>query len=106
MKAHAKLSASGSAQWIGCPGSINACQHIKDTSSTFADEGTLAHELADICLSNAKDAETYIGKTLAIELSIPSLITKDMADYVQEYLDYVTSLGVDTHSEVRVDFSL
>ncbi len=114
-KKHAKLSASGSAKWLNCPGSIKAEEKYQRSSSVYADEGTIAHELADRCLSKKQDASIFIGKTLKqlkIESeSFPSdyIIEKDMCDYVQEYVDYVLSHETKKtmlFTEERVDFSI
>jgi len=113
-RAHAKLSASGSAKWLNCPGSVEAESHYEDTSGIDAQIGTMAHEIADLSLQHERDAEYYMDKTLAdlgIKLSLvePShIITKEMTDYVQEYLDYVRSFETpDTElwTEMRVDYS-
>lgn len=113
-RAHAKLSASGSAMWLNCPGSINATANYANRSSKAADEGTIAHEIADRCLQKGVDADVYVGKNIG-ELKIESgsfppeyVIEKDMGDYVQEYLDYVRSHETDNsilYTELRVDFS-
>jgi len=103
MTKHAKLSASGSSKWLNCPGSINAEEGYEDKSSIYAKEGTLAHALADKCLKKEKEAEYYIGKKINKEI-----IEKDMAQYVQEYLDYVLSHETDTSelmTEQKVDYS-
>lgn len=100
---HAKLSASGSSKWLNCPGSINAEDKYPDKSSSFAEEGTLAHELADICLKKRKDTEFYVGKEIT-----GKVIEKDMARYVQEYIDFVLSHETNDSqllTEERVDFS-
>lgn len=103
---HAKLSASGSSKWLNCPGSIKAEDDLnlpKEQSSVFAQEGTLAHEVADLCLKNRRDAEWYIGKKV-----LDTVVEKEMTDYVQEYLDYVLSHENKTsvlYTEERVDFS-
>lgn len=113
-KKHAKLSASGSSRWIPCPGSVKAEESYSKKSSAYADEGTLAHEIADLCLKNRKDASEYVGKTLKqLKIEIESIkpstkITADMARHVQEYVDYVLSHENDTshlYTEERVDFS-
>jgi len=85
---HAKLSASSSAKWLNCPGSINAEKGYKNESSIYANEGTLAHELADLCLKTGNNTDFYIGKTVD---ETDALIDAEMAIYVQEYVDYVLS---------------
>ena len=100
---HAKLSASGSARWINCPGSVLAEEGIPNTSSVYAEEGTAAHELAERCLSSGKDAESYSN-----EIINGFVVDKEMMDNVQQYLDYVRSY-LDSKTELivekRVDFS-
>jgi hypothetical protein len=46
MTKHAILSASSAERWIACPGSVRLSQGIKGDESSYAHEGTLAHELA------------------------------------------------------------
>lgn len=113
-KAHAKLSASGSSIWLNCPGSVEAQEPYEDKGSMFAEEGTMAHEIADICLSTGNDAEAYIGRTLeSLKIKLSQYksthkIEKIMADYVQEYLDYVRAHETENstlYTEQRVDFS-
>jgi len=100
---HAKLSASGSAQWMNCPGSIKATENLIGTSSVFADEGSAAHELAEICLTNGEPAASWIGQEL-IEWDAWT-VTEEMAGYVQEYVDFVLALGGFQSYEIRADFS-
>ncbi len=103
MTAHAKLSASGSSKWLNCPGSVQAEEkYPPQGSSIFALEGTMAHEVADLCLKNTADADFYVGHTV-----LKKVVEKDMAIYVQEYLDYVRSFeGNNTAlmTEERVSF--
>lgn len=99
-KLHAKLSASGSAQWLNCTGAIGAQADIPDGNTSFAQEGTAAHELGDLCLSNKTSCDTYVGQVLeGVE------VTEEMADYVQGYVDYVLSFPGEHFYEERVDFS-
>jgi len=103
MTAHAKLSASGSHRWLSCLGSVDAEKGFKDSSSAAAQEGTAAHELAEIVLQNGGNCHALIGKPL-IETSTHT-VTEEMADYVQQYVDYVTGVGGEQFYEERVDFS-
>ena len=47
-KDHATLSASGSARWIACPPSAKLEEKFPQETSTYAEEGTAAHALAEI----------------------------------------------------------
>ena len=102
MTTHAKLSASGSAKWMACPGSVAAEEGIPDTSSEHSREGSAAHHVAEAVLVNGGYASDWIGKTIE-EFGIE--VTHSMAEYVQQYVDYVKSLGGTQMYEQRVDFS-
>lgn len=108
---HAKLSASGSPKWFYCAGSVEAEKQFPNSTNEFAELGTLAHELSDVCFKNNKDAIEYIGKEISCESDgklLKIIVDKEMATYVQEYLDYVRSYETDNsklYTEERVDFS-
>lgn len=44
---HAPCSASSAHRWLNCPGSVGLSVGIKQPQSSYADEGTLAHEIAE-----------------------------------------------------------
>jgi len=48
---HALLGASKAAQWINCPPSARIQESVPEKRSEYADEGTAAHELAEIKLN-------------------------------------------------------
>lgn len=68
MAYHAKLSASGSKQWINCPASIaaEALNPSPRGSSIFAMEGTAAHLLCEIYTSEGVHPEEFLGETIVI----------------------------------------
>ena len=104
--AHAKLSASGSAKWSLCPGSVFAEKDFPNTSSIFAEEGTAAHELAEIILRD--DDELNLGIFSLFGVTLPEsgvTVTQDMLDYVMVYVNYVKSISGELFVEQRVDFS-
>ncbi len=109
MAKHAKLSASGSATWLNCPASIKAAANIENKSSIFAEEGTFAHAIAELCLTTSNNASYYL--THEIPLSVYNetysdfIFDKEMADYVQTYLDYIRSFNIPFKVEVRADYS-
>ena len=46
---HARCSASAAYRWINCPGSVALSDQCPDPgSSSYADEGTVAHSLAEL----------------------------------------------------------
>lgn len=99
-RAHAKLSASGSAMWINCPGSIKANEGLVDKGSVFAAEGTAAHELAEMCLVNETNPSDYLGQKInGFE------VDNEMVEHISGYVNYVRSINGQHHYEQRVDFS-
>lgn len=98
--AHAKLSASGSHRWLACPGSVKAEQGYKDQSSTFAQEGTAAHELADMCLKKETNTDKYLG-----DIVEGVTVDAEMVEYVQQYVDYVRSFKGEHFYEQRVEYT-
>lgn len=84
MTIHARFSASSSARWLGCPASMKMTEGLNSSSSAHAREGTCAHELGERCLKTGDPTSDHIGKVYeGIE------VTKEMADYIQGYVDYV-----------------
>lgn len=89
-------------RWSACPGSINLIERLRsqglvtDRTSIYAIEGSAAHELAEKCLRQAVDADSFIGQYLNTEGDTPIEVTQDMATAVQTYLDFARSIGADT----------
>ena len=104
MTLHAKLSASSSARWLNCPGSVQATENLPNPSSKFALEGSAAHELGEICLKSGDNTSLYLGKTLP---ETRWVVDEEMVEYVQDYIDLVrqTDSRGDMEVEVRLDFS-
>ncbi len=103
MSAHAKLGASSSHRWTACPGSIKAEEPIQERRSIFADEGSAAHELAELVLTQQTDCQSWVGKTLIDNNAVT--VDQEMADYVQQYVDYVKSIDGRHEYEQQVHFS-
>lgn len=93
MTAHAKLSPSGAHRWIPCPGSIVLEAGIPDTGSSYAREGTAAHELAAGHLQHGWVLADYVGEVWngeepdGTKWQVP--ITQAMVDYVMDYVKLV-----------------
>lgn len=48
MNEHAILSASSASRWLACPPSARLEESLPETASPYAEEGTLAHEMAKV----------------------------------------------------------
>jgi len=89
-RAHALLSASGASRWINCTPSPRLEEGFANESSSFAEEGTLAHEFAELTLrAKIKIISNDEFEELAKPHFINPLYAEDMLDYVKMHTDYV-----------------
>lgn len=90
---HAKLSASSAGGWSNCPGFIHMTELFpQDHGSAAADEGTLAHELAERMISYPgkpwDDIATKVNRFYKDHPELSGSMT-EMTDYISAYRDYV-----------------
>ena len=90
--AHAKLSPSGAHRWMACPGSVVLEAPFPDSSSVYAAEGTVAHDIAAQCLIDDRDPASFIGDVMEVD-GFTFTVDKAMADYVADYVKLVRELG-------------
>ncbi|MFZ5817263.1 MAG: DUF2800 domain-containing protein [Bacillota bacterium] len=90
MTAHAILSASGAHRWLACPASARLEQEFPDSTSTYAEEGTLAHALAELELRHFLGGLTWEDYESILEpIASNPLYSGEMYDYVQQHVDLV-----------------
>jgi len=112
-RAHAVLSASGAEKWLNCPPSARLEESYPDTSSPYAKEGTLAHEIAEFKARNYF-IETLPKRTFTSKLNKfkkEELYKNEMDEYTESYLEYIKEVAMKYPSkpyialEKKIDFS-
>lgn len=71
-------------RWDNCPGSVRLCATVPNTSSSYAEEGTKAHDYAAAILGTINNS----GVIRAITVCIPD----DMREAVKVYVDHVHTI--------------
>ncbi|KGP75468.1 nuclease [Desulfosporosinus sp. Tol-M] len=80
---HALLSASSAHRWIACPPSALLSKKFEDSSSSFAQEGTDAHTLAQYKL------EKLLGLQTKDPTESLSFYDEEMNDHAENYASFV-----------------
>lgn len=96
-RAHATLSASGSKRWLKCAPSVNLEKKLPDKKSEYADEGTAAHEVAEIRgrelafnLGYSKDSIDVTKEfTKLFDSDLGVFYSTEMENYIKMYTDYI-----------------
>lgn len=109
-KAHSDLPASASGRWLHCPGSIRLSRKCPSPdASLYAQEGTLAHALAELKIKIAMDQTVEADELMRITKD--PMYDGEMMEATDLYRDLVmehyNAAGPDAELmvEQRVDFS-
>lgn len=90
---HAKYSPSHAAIWGTCTASVGLESGIPDSGSGYAEEGTLAHAIAEVKLKNRfgliSDSEY---KTALAAATSSSLYQSEMEGFTDTYVDEITRI--------------
>ncbi len=108
-KYHAKCSASKAERWMNCPGSIALEEKCPpEKPSGYADEGTLAHALAELRIragltDDKLDPETYVNEYDRIRND--PMFSAEMDECTKSYYDliYETAMAAGPDAEVLVE---
>lgn len=84
-----KYPASGTDYYMAC-----GQWQSSATSSKYAAEGTVAHEVAAMCLMLKREAVSFIDQVFVVE-GYEFTVTREMAEHIQKYVDYVRDTAGD-----------
>ena len=88
---HALLSASGAHRWLTCTPSARLEETLPESTSDYANEGRLAHEIAELKLRKAfvepMGARTFNSRLK--KLQEDPLYQEEMLRYTDSYLEYL-----------------
>lgn len=106
-RAHALLSPSGSHRWMHCTPSARLEENLPESTSSAAEEGTVAHELAEYALDRYLKGEYT---PLLDDLPTPKHIaanqyySPEMDKYVTDYICYVCDIyELDEKAEMHIE---
>lgn len=104
---HALLSASGASRWLKCPPSARLEDELPDTTSEFAREGTVAHEVCEILLRKHLGLIAKATATKNInKLKKDKLFDAEMLGHANDYIDYITEKVKSDDAAVLVEEQL
>lgn len=109
---HAKLPPSSAERWINCPGSVALAEQLPPPgSSAYADEGTLAHAVAELKLrkhTGEVSAKEYAKQLTKLQDSEYFCGEMDEATdfYVDTVLERLAAAGEDAELLIEQHFSL
>lgn len=92
---HARLSASGAHRWMACTPSVKLEEQFPDKGSEYAEEGTLAHKIAEqIIRYNNKEMTKKAFSTRINKLRKEKWYSKEMEECIAGYTETVWELGI------------
>jgi uncharacterized protein DUF2800 len=101
--AHSPLGPSGGERWMECPGSYLATVGMPDRETVFSAEGNAAHLLSEW----ARDLDTPCKHWIGTEITIGEFkftVDQEMAESVQEFVDWCNEVEGEALVEVRVHY--
>jgi len=94
MGEHALLGASGAHKWLHCTPSARLEETLPDSTSEYAQEGSLAHEIGELKLRKAfvepMGPRTFTNRLKKLQAN--PLYQEEMLRHTETYLDYVSGV--------------
>lgn len=112
-RSHALLSASSATKWLNCTPSARLEEKFPDTTSEYAKEGTLAHEIAELKLRKyfLEPMSSRTFNTRMNKFKREEHYDDEMQKHTDTYLDYLKEIAMSRpHApfvtvEQRMDYS-
>lgn len=111
---HALLSASASHRWLNCTPSARLEESLEEKTSEYAEEGSLAHEIAELKLRKyciePMGTRTFNSRLKKFKDNL--LFKEEMLKHTDTYIDYIASVlhgfsaAPYVAAEKRIDYSL
>lgn len=87
---HAKLSASGAKRWMACTPSVALESQFPEGTSTYAEEGTFAHSLAELTIDYNSGTIKKAAFTKKLnKLKENEYYNQELQDYIDDYVNQV-----------------
>lgn len=109
--AHARLSPSACSRWSTCTASVALIDDLvgrgvipAETTSIYAAEGTVAHEVRETCLTFGLEPYHFVGSVMSAD-GFTFTVDDDMARHLQIGIDWVREHTGSPAVEIRVDLS-
>lgn len=112
MAQHARLSASSAFRWINCPGSVALSEQVPAPgASAYADEGTLAHSLAELKLrKQIGDVTSRTYQKRLAEIQANEFYNGEMDEatdfYVDIVMEHLAAAGADAELMIEQRLSM
>ncbi|MER9524015.1 DUF2800 domain-containing protein [Mesorhizobium sp. M0292] len=111
MTAHARLSPSGCDRWSTCTASVALIDKLRGDgeivdrdASEWSAEGTVAHEVREMCLAFGLDPQSFVGATISAD-GFTYVVDDEMAGHLQPGIDWVREHTSNPHVEIKVDLT-
>lgn len=106
---HAVLSPSAASRWLACTPSVRLEQGFENKSSSFAEEGTLAHAVGECILRElAGQIKPAEAELILAQLMTNQYYSKELHDYAEGYAYFVWAMckpGTHLFVEQRLDMT-
>lgn len=112
---HALLSASSAHRWLACTAAPKFEEQFPDGTSTYAEEGTLAHHICELYATRAFKPQEMSSQKFGARLKKAKqneLYDEEMLSCAEGYVEYLKSKSLELYDnppyitqEVKVDYS-